>query len=94
MRKSRFTEAQIRSILGQADSGAAIRDLALQHGVSVPTLYNWRARYGGAESAEAARILQLQVENSELKRLCAEQTLEVRALKKIIARLPGRATLA
>ncbi|ALN63783.1 transposase family protein [Lysobacter antibioticus] len=91
MRKSRFTQAQIVEILKETDSGIAIKDLARKHGVSVPTYYNWKSRYGGMAVAETARLRELQAENTELKRLYAEQALEIHALKQAIAKLPAHA---
>lgn len=86
MRKSRFTESQIVAILKQADGGVPIKDVVRQHGISVPTYYKWKSKYGGMDVAELARVRELEVENSKLKRLYAEQALEIHALKDVIAK--------
>ena len=86
MRKSRFTESQIVAILKQADGGVPIKDVVRQHGISVPTYYKWKSKYGGMDVAELARVRELEGENSKLKRLYAEQALEIHALKDVIAK--------
>jgi putative transposase len=88
MRKSRFTESQIVAMLNEADGGLPIKDLVRKHGVSVPTYYKWKSRYGGMEVAELARVRELEQENSKLKRLFAEQALEIHTLKAVIAKKP------
>lgn len=86
MRKSRFTESQVVAILKQADGGVPIKDVVRQHGISVPTYYKWKSKYGGMDVAELARVRELEAENSKLKRLYAEQALEIHALKDVIAK--------
>lgn len=86
MRTSRFTESQIVAILKEADSGIAIKDLVRKHGVSVPTYYKWKSRYGGMDVAELARVRELEQENSKLKRMYADLALENTAIKDLIAK--------
>ncbi|MBL0745490.1 transposase, partial [Chryseolinea lacunae] len=56
MKKSRFTETQIVSILKQYDGGTSAADLCREHGISTATLYNWKAKYGGLEASQLKRI--------------------------------------
>ena len=81
MRKGRFSEAQIVSILKELKAGAKAADLCRQHGISDATLYNWRAKYGGLETSDLLRLRQLEDENRRLKKIVADQALNIEALK-------------
>lgn len=84
MKKSRFTETQIVGILKQADAGTSIDDLCRQNGISRATYYQWKSKYGGLEASELKRIKELEAENSELKRMYADASMERDALKKLL----------
>ena len=86
MKKSRFSDAQIMGILAQAENGVPIPELCREHGLSNASLYKWRAKFGGMDVSEVKRLRELQRENAELKKIVAEQTLDIRMLKDVNSR--------
>lgn len=84
MRKSKFTETQIVSILKEYDGGRAVTELCREHGISQPTFYNWKSKYGGLDASQLKRIKELEEENSKLKRMYADVSLQRDALKDLI----------
>ena len=84
MKRSRFTETQIVSILKEADAGMKVKDLCRKHGISDATYYNWKSKYGGMEASDLKRLKALEDENRRLKHMYAELSLEHRALKDIV----------
>lgn len=81
MRKSRFTEGQIVGILKALKAGAKSASLSRKYGISETTLYNWRAKYGGLEVSDLVKLRQLEDENRRLKKIVADQALNIEALK-------------
>lgn len=83
MRGKRFSEEQIIGILKDADGGTPVPDLLRKHGIVQGTFYRWKAKYGGLELSEAKRLKQLEEENRRLKRLVADQALDIQILKDV-----------
>ena len=83
MRRKRFSEEQIITILKQAEGGLPIPELIRQHGICEGTYYRWKSKYGGLELNEATRLKQLEDENRRLKRLVADRALDIQILKEV-----------
>lgn len=92
MKKTRFTETQIVSILKQQEAGRSIKELAREHGISDATFYNWKAKYGGMEASDVKKMKDLVEENSRLKRIVANMTLEIDAVKTVLEKKYGGLT--
>jgi putative transposase len=85
MKRKRFSEEQIITILKQAEGGLPISELIRQHGIAEGTYYRWKSKYGGMELGDAKRLKQLEDENRRLKRLVADQALDNQILKEVAA---------
>jgi len=83
MRKSRFSDAQIVGIIKEHDAGVQTKELCRKHGVSTNTFYKWKAKFGGMELSDVAKMRALQDENRRLKVIVADLTLEREAFKII-----------
>lgn len=88
MRKSRFTETQIISILKEGEAGKPAREICREHGISDTTYYNWKSKYGGMSVSELKRMKELKRELSQLKRMYTEMALENQALKDLLEKKP------
>ena len=86
MKRSRFTETQIVSILKEADAGVKVKDLCRKHGISDATYYNWKSKYGGMEASDLRRMKELEGELSQYKRMYAELARENDAMRNLIAK--------
>jgi putative transposase len=76
MKKSRFSESQIISILKQAESGTPVPELCREHGMSSAAFYKWRSKYGGMDASMITRMKELEEENRRLKKMYAEERLK------------------
>lgn len=83
MKKSRFTESQIISILKEGDAGMKIEELCRKHGISNATYYNWKSKFGGMEASDVKRLRELEEENNRLKKMFADLSLENEAMKEL-----------
>ena len=86
MKRRRFSEEKIIGVLKEAEAGAKVDDICRRHGVSSATFYAWRKRYGGMEVNEARRLRELEAENAKLKRIVADQMLDMSAMKELLAK--------
>ena len=81
--KKHHTEEQILGIIKEAELGKPLPDLLRQHGIASGTFYRWKSRYGGLEPSQLQRLRQLERENNELKKIVADQALDIRMLKDV-----------
>ena len=86
MKRKRFTEEQIIAVLKENEAGAKVDELCRRHGISSATFYTWRRKYGGMDASEAKRLRALEVENAKLKRIVADQMLDMTAMKELLAK--------
>ena len=86
MKRTRFTEEQIITILRGQEAGVQVSELCRRHGVSSPTFYKWKAKYGGMDVSEARRLKALEDENGRLKRMLADAMLDNAALKDLLGK--------
>jgi putative transposase len=86
MKKSRFSEQQIAFILKQADDGTSVEEVCRKAGISQQTYYRWRKKYAGLMPSELRRLKQLEEENSRLKRMVADLSLDKEMLQDVIRR--------
>ncbi len=86
MKQSRFSEEKIIGILREQEAGIAVKELCRKHGVSSPTFYKWKARFGGMDVSEARKLKALEEENGRLKRLLADAMLDNAALKDLLGK--------
>ena len=86
MKRSKFSDEQILAVVKEGEAGRKVADVCRTHGITEQTYYRWKAKYGGMELSELQRIKQLEDENRRLKHIVAEQTLDIHALKAVVAK--------
>jgi putative transposase len=86
MKRSRFSDEQVIAILKENEAGSKVDDLCRRHGISSATFYAWRKKFGGMEVSDAKKLRELETENARLKRIVADQMLEVTAMKELLAK--------
>ncbi len=86
MKGKKFTEEQIVGILKESNAGAATKDLCRRHGICEGTFYRWKAKYADMEISEVRRLKDLEAENTRLKRIVANQALDIDALRHALSK--------
>jgi len=86
MKGKRYSEEQIFRILQEGDRGAKVAELCRQYGVSENTYFRWKSKYSGLELSDLKRMKEIEGENSRLKRIVADQALQIDAMKEVLQR--------
>ena len=86
MKRIRFSEEQIIGILKEHQAGLGAKELCRKHGIGDATFYKWRSKYGGMEVSDAWRLKRLESENAKLKKMLAEQMMDVATLKEMLGK--------
>lgn len=83
---TRYSEEQIIRILKEVEAGTSVVEVCRKYGVAEQTVYRWRTKYGGLETSELQRLRELEAENSRLKKIVAQQVLDIDALKDLVSK--------
>jgi putative transposase len=86
MKKSRFTDSQIMSVLKQAEGGTPVLDLCREHGISNATFYKWRAKFGGMDVSLMAKMKELEDENRRLKKMYLDAQMRAMIVEEALAK--------
>ena len=84
MANKKFEEKQVHRILKEAESGAKVAELCRKYGMTEQTFYRWKAKYGGMELSDMKRLKDLETENGRLKKIVADQALEIDGIKFLL----------
>ena len=82
----RYKEEQIIRILKEVENGISVSEVCRKYGVAEQTVYRWRSKYGGLETSELQRLRELEAENGRLKRIVAQQALDIDVLKEVVSK--------
>jgi putative transposase len=86
MKHKRFSDEQVISVLKEHEAGAKVDDICRRHAISTATSYTWRKKYSGMEASDAKRLRELEAENTKLKRIVADQVLDMSAMKELLGK--------
>ena len=86
MKRKRYREEQIVGIVKGVEAGKGIAEVCREYGVSEATVHRWRKRYGGLDISEVRRLRQLEAENTQLKKIVAQQAMDIDALKGLLSK--------
>ncbi len=84
MRKSRFSDSQIMTILKKAESGVPVSEICRENGISTALFYRWRSKYGGMDVSMMSRMKELEAENARLKKMYAEERLKAEIVQEAL----------
>ena len=88
MKNSKCSEVQIIKILSEQNQGKTVNEICREHGISQPTFYNWKSKYGGLDVQQLSKMKEMEKQLSQYKKIVAEQTLEIVVLKDVIEKKP------
>ncbi len=86
MKQSKYSDAQIMSILKQAEGGVPVTELCREHGMSNASFYKWRSKFGGMDASLISRMKVLEEENKRLKKMYAEKSMQADLLKEALGK--------
>lgn len=86
MKRSKFSDSQIMESLKRAEAGLPVPDLCRELGISVPTFYKWRSKFGGMDTSLMARMKELEDENRRLKKMYLEERLKAEIATEYLAK--------
>ena len=84
MKNSKFSEVQIIKILSEQNQGKTVNEICREHGISQPTFYKWKSKYGGLDVQQLSKMKEMEKQLSQYTKIVAEQTLEIVVLKDVI----------
>ena len=84
MKKSKYSDSQVMAILKQAEAGRSVPELCRENNISSATFYKWRSRYGGMDLPMITKLKELEIENSRLKKMYAEERMKAEILKEVL----------